>query len=254
MINIRPIPIYQDNYVWIIQSGDTYWVVDPGDGEPVIAFFDAMQQSPSGILITHRHWDHVTGVAPLVKRFQVPVFGPDSPDVPCVSHPLGEGDVLKLGSVQVEVLALPGHTQDHIGFYLPQEHRLFCGDTLFSSGCGRLFDGSMEQLFHSLQRLKALPVDTQVYCTHEYTLANIEFALAVEPDNAELKSKQAACKALRAKGEPTLPTTIGSELATNPFLRTACASVQKTLAEHGKAPPADELFTFRTLREWKNRY
>lgn len=253
-IQISAIPILQDNYVWTIQVEGQCWLVDPGEAEPVLAYLQQTRQRPTGILITHNHWDHVSGIDALCAQFNLPVYGPDNPDIPHLSHRLSDGDRIYLGSHSVEIMSTPGHTLDHIAYYLPASGALLCGDTLFAAGCGRLFSGTMEQLFHSLQRLKALPPETLVYCTHEYTLANLDFAQAAEPDNAAIAERRRACENLRAKGLITLPSTMAQELATNPFLRTHHPNLQKLITKQPADTPEIDYKTFNYLREWKNRY
>lgn len=258
MFEIHCVPIYQDNYVWILSSAGRAWVIDPGDHRPVLHFLGQQQLTLSGVLITHRHWDHVTGVKPLLDALphgQIPVYGPDSPPINhLVTHALTEGDRIALGPLEIKVWSTPGHTLDHISFYIPDQEMLFCGDTLFACGCGRLFDGSLEQLYHSLCRIARSPSSTRVYCTHEYTLANIDFALAAEPDNDKLLSRQRHVQQLRTRNLPTLPTTIGDELATNPFLRCNEPSVQKSVEKETGTKFHDEFCCFSALRNWKNRY
>lgn len=256
---VEPIPIYEDNYVWLLLIGDATWIVDPGHHTPVLAALERHQRRPDGILVTHGHWDHVTGIAPLVEFFardgtQVPVYGSPLCHHPSIDHPVREGDQLDLGGLKATVWETPGHTRDHISFYLADGHSIFCGDTLFAAGCGRLFDGSMEQLYHSLKRIATLPTNTKIYCTHEYTLANLEFALAVEPDSTDLHQRQQQCKQLRALGIPTLPTNVAIELATNPFLRTAEPLVQQAVKNSTSLPTTDDFLIFSELRKWKNRY
>lgn len=258
MFDIHCVPVYRDNYVWIITSEGNAWVVDPGDHQPVIEFLERHALALKGILVTHRHWDHVTGVQPLVDHLapaSIPVYGPDSPAIKTiVTHVLCEGDTVRLGPLEAQVWETPGHTLDHISYYFSTEHKLFCGDTLFACGCGKLFDGTAEQLYHSLQRIAQLPADTTIYCTHEYTLANIEFALAVEPDNTQLQARQSHCRQLRAGHQPSLPTNLALELATNPFLRSNLPSVRAAIEKESGAAAGDAICCFGALRNWKNRY
>ena len=247
-----PVPIYQDNYVWLIQSGEATWVVDPGDHEPVLAALAQHRRSLDGILVTHHHWDHITGIAPLLEHYgNVPVYGPAGA---LISHPVREGNRVLLGKLTAQVWETPGHTRDHVSFYLPQAGALFCGDTLFSAGCGRLFDGTMEQLYASLRRIAALPGATRIYCTHEYTLANLNFALAVEPANADLKRRREEAIALRRSGQPTLPAELAWELRINPFLRTQHSEVRASVKKEADLTENDDFLIFRELRMWKNRY
>lgn len=257
MLEISAIPIYSDNYVWVLWQNSTAWVVDPGDAAPVIAALTARSLTLEGILITHHHWDHITGVAPLLNYYghqTIPVIGPAHPSFQLVTQSVHEGDSIAIFDSQIQVLAIPGHTLDHLGYYLQEEQALLCGDTLFSGGCGRLFDGSMEQLYNSLMRLKTLPATTEVYCTHEYTLANLAFAVEVEPNNERLTQYRLHCQQLRAQGKTTLPSNLGLECQINPFLRSHLGSVQETVKKRAAGLLTDEFSYFRALREWKNRY
>ncbi|GAA5525580.1 hydroxyacylglutathione hydrolase GloB [Microbulbifer aestuariivivens] len=255
MLTISPIPAFSDNYIWHLEKNGEHWVVDPGDARPVI---EALKSAPlAGILITHHHPDHTGGIAQLVHRYQCPVYGPGSIDE--VSHPLKDGDQLSLLGGKLEVLAVPGHTLDHLALLLQLSDaeappHLFCGDTLFAGGCGRLFEGTPEQMYGSLRRLSDLPPETQVYCAHEYTAANLRFAEAAEPGNAVLHNRISQVDSLRAQGEPTLPSTIGEELATNPFLRCHIPAVARRAVSHGAGENADEVGVFAALRQWKDNF
>lgn len=253
MLDIIPIPAFKDNYIWTLHDRQHAVVVDPGDAAPVRAWLDAHQSSLTAILCTHHHNDHVGGICELVQLYNVPVYGPRHENIPCLSHAVGEGDVIEIAelNISLKVLDIPGHTRGHIA-YLGEES-VFCGDTLFGCGCGRLFEGTAAQLHHSLQRLAQLHNTTRVYCAHEYTEANIRFALACEPGNAQLKQRQADACALRAAGQPTLPSTIALEKATNPFLRCTEPEVIRTLLQRGLAD-STELAVFTALREWKNNF
>lgn len=222
MITVRAIPAFDDNYIWFIGSPNNNHVaiVDPGDEDPVIESIEREQLKPVAILITHHHGDHTGGVQALVDRYSLPVYGPAHERIPALTHPLKDGDRVELAELDLhfEVLETPGHTKGHLCYYGHQS--LFCGDTLFTAGCGRLFEGSPEQMHASLERLLALPADTQVYCAHEYTLANLGFALVVEPDNADILQRRADTEALRREGRPSVPSTLELERRTNPFMRT----------------------------------
>ena len=234
---IQAIPAFDDNYIWtIIENKSRHAaVVDPGDPGPVIAFLQAHGLRLSAILITHHHGDHTGGIAALqqhaarlTRESSLPVFGPAREEIAGVNHPLHEGDVVDLSELQLSlrVLEVPGHTQGHIAYFgrcADQEHVLFCGDTLFAGGCGRLFEGSAEQMWSSLQRLAGLPADTAVFCTHEYTLANFRFARHVRPDDPHIMRRHDQVMGLRAAGRITLPSSIGLERQTNPFLLCADA-------------------------------
>lgn len=254
-INITPIPAFQDNYIWCIQQENRCAVVDPGDASPVIKHIEANNLILSDILITHHHPDHIGGLKRLVSEFpEVQVIGIDSTRIPYVTEQVAEGDTttLKGISTSFDVMMLPGHTRDHIAFY--GELGLFCGDTLFSAGCGRLFEGTPEQMQQSLSRLTSLPGKTPVYCTHEYTLANIEFALTAEPNNNMLQDYQKWAKEQRHKNRPTLPSSIAQQEDINPFLRTFSEDIQQTLFSKLNRPVTESLDVFTELRRWKDHF
>ncbi|MFC6635408.1 hydroxyacylglutathione hydrolase [Microbulbifer taiwanensis] len=260
MLTISPIPAFSDNYIWHLQQGGDHWVVDPGDARPV---FDALDDKPlSGILITHHHPDHTGGIAELHRHYGCPVYGPGS--IEGVTEPLANGDQREILGQPMQVMDVPGHTLDHLALLIeepgsngtPQLH-LFCGDTLFAAGCGRLFEGTPVQMYQSLSKLAALPPETRVYCAHEYTLANLHFAEAVEPGNAAIRNRIAESEKLRADDRATLPSTIGEELATNPFLRCHIPGVARRAANHGAnggTEDSDEVEVFARLRRWKDKF
>ena len=260
-ISVHPIPAFQDNYLWIIQKGNNAAVVDPGDATPVIEYLSANGLQLSAIICTHHHADHVGGVEHLLDflhlRGKIPVFGPANERIPARTQPLTEGDTIVVPGLDLtfDVLDVPGHTAGHIAYF--GHGMLFCGDTLFACGCGRLFEGTAEQMTASLTKLKRLPPETKVYCAHEYTMANIKFAEAVEPDNGDLKLRKAFCAAKRHRNLPTLPSTMHLELATNPFLRWDQPAVQTAAAHRLKrdigSNPAPAL-VFGAIREWKNNF
>ena len=256
MLNIIPIPAFKDNYIWTLHDRQHAVVVDPGDAAPVRAWLDAQQLKLAAILCTHHHNDHVGGICDLAQLYNVPVYGPRHENIPCLNHAVGEGDMVKIAELdmQLNVLDIPGHTRGHVAYLI--EGAVFCGDTLFGCGCGRLFEGTAAQLHHSLQRLSQLPDDTRLYCAHEYTEANIGFALACEPGNARLKQRQADTHTLRAAGQPTLPSTIALEKATNPFLRCNEPEIIRSVERHigNKLAPSNEVAVFTALREWKNTF
>ena len=256
MLGIIPIPAFKDNYIWVLHNRQHAVVVDPGDAAPVRTYLDAHRLKLAAILCTHHHNDHVGGICELVQVYNVPVYGPQHEDISCISRAAGEGDVVEIHElgIKLDVLDIPGHTRGHIAYL--GSCGVFCGDTLFGCGCGRLFEGTAAQLFHSLQRLASLPGETKVYCAHEYTEANIRFALACEPGNAQLKQRQEDCRALRAAGRPTLPSTIALEKATNPFLRCTMPEIIRNVEQQldFKLPPGNEVVVFAALREWKNNF
>jgi hydroxyacylglutathione hydrolase len=254
MPTIIPIPAFSDNYIWVLREGGNAAVVDPGDAAPVIAYLDSERIALSAIINTHHHSDHVGGNKDLVARWNVPVFGPAREAIPAVTRPLREGDAIDVPGIglALSVLDIPGHTAGHIAFVGAQT--VFSGDTLFAAGCGRLFEGTPRQMMDSLGKLAALPADTRVYCGHEYTVSNLRYALAVEPGNDAVRARQAREEAKRARGEPTLPSTIGEERLTNPFLRTDEASIRVAAERHAGRSLPDKVAVFAELRAWKNGF
>ncbi len=250
ILEIIAIPAFSDNYIWLLCSGSSAVVVDPGDAMPVITTLQKLSLTLTAILITHHHNDHIGGVHQLLQYQTVPVYAPkqESYDFPHIA--VNEHDEIVLPEINQKftVLTLPGHTLGHIAYV--NESALFCGDTLFGAGCGRLFEGTPAQMYQSLQRLAALPVTTKVYCTHEYTEQNIQFALTLEPDNQDLRLRQTSARKLRVQNLPTLPSSIGLELKTNPFLR--CN--QPAIFTHSKAQSSDSLSVFTKIREMRNHY
>ena len=251
---MTPIPAFQDNYLWLLDNGRQAVVVDPGDAAPVLRHLEANDLILSAILVTHHHGDHIGGLSPLLKRFPVTVFGPAGEEISQLTQRLVEGDSITVPGLDIEfsVLDVPGHTSGHIAYV--GHGMLFCGDTLFGCGCGRLFEGTAAQMTSSLAKLKALPGATRVYCAHEYTLANIRFAEAVEPGNQALMERKINDTRKREKGIPTLPSTVALECLTNPFLRWESPEVIASAErEAGKKLRARE-DVFGTLREWKNHF
>jgi len=252
-ITVTAIPAFADNYIWLISTGGKQCaVVDPGDAGPVLRELKQQGLELSYILLTHHHADHTGGVAELVKRCGA-VVGPHDPRIPGQDRSFTEGESVHLPLLDLEfsVTEVPGHTSSHIAFF--GHGCLFCGDTLFSTGCGRLFEGTAEQMQSSLDKLAQLPASTQVFCAHEYTLSNCDFALGVEPDNADLQKRASEVEAFRAVGRSTVPSELSVELAVNPFLRTrhpavvAAAQKRKPDAEPGAA-------TLAVIRAWKDSF
>ena len=251
-----PIPAFADNYLWLLHDGKRALVVDPGDADPVLHTLAQYDLQLESILVTHHHADHTGGVDALRKATGATVQGPATERIPAPFTPLREGDTVHALGLDFQVLDVPGHTAGHIAFYTPEmdgKPLLFCGDTLFSGGCGRLFEGTPAQMLASLDKLAALPGETRVCCTHEYTMGNLRFAMAVEPDNAELAAYQQHCQRLRAQGQPTLPSSIHQEILINPFLRTRQASVLAAVHRFD-ASTHDEPTVFAALRQWKNQF
>ncbi len=258
-MTLVPLPAFADNYIWMLHDGRNAIVVDPGQAQPV---FDALARANlqlAAILVTHHHADHTGGVAELRAATGAKVFGPARERIPEPFTPLTQGDHAETLDLRFEVIDSPGHTAGHIAFFLPAAGDapplLFCGDTLFSGGCGRLFEGTPAQMLASLDALAVLPDETRVCCGHEYTLANLKFARAVEPDNADLTHYNAQCESLRALGQPTLPSQLATERRINPFLRSREATVLRAVRAHARlSATAAEVELFAALRQWKNDF
>ena len=259
MTEILALPAFDDNYIWLLRADGHVAVVDPGDAVPVLGHLAQTGDRLCAILATHHHGDHVGGVAELLARFPVPVYGPALENIPGVTHPLSGGEHIELPEINVgfDIIAVPGHTRGHIAYYGPSlaEHgAVFCGDTLFGAGCGRLFEGTAAQMQASLARLAALPAPTFVYCAHEYTQSNLRFAAAVEPDSIAVQRRSEQVARDRAAGRATVPSRIRLELDTNPFLRWDAPAVRAAAAGRLGHVPADAVETFAAIREWKNRF
>lgn len=253
-----PLPAFSDNYIWMLQGAQSAVVVDPGDAEPVLEALRHSGAALEAILVTHHHGDHVGGVETLRRATGAAVFGPAREHIPEPATPLAQGDTVTVLGLTFQVLDVPGHTAGHIAYFCadaPGGPLLFCGDTLFSAGCGRLFEGTPAQMLASLDQLAALPGDTRVCCAHEYTLSNLKFARAVEPSNAQLLQYQHDCQLLRQRGEPTLPAQLALERQVNPFLRTR----QPAVADAARGFDADvdvssPVSVLAALRQWKNQF
>jgi hydroxyacylglutathione hydrolase len=251
MLHVDCISAFQDNYIWLIHTGgNRVAAVDPGDAGPVLAALRAGALELHAILITHRHRDHTGGIPALTTGQSLPVYGPAGEAIPGVTHPLRGGDQVTLGEVTLQVLETPGHTLGHICYLAPGA--LFSGDTLFTAGCGRLFEGTPDQMHASLEKLRALPDETLVYCAHEYTLDGLRFARLAEPANDAVRARQAQSEALRAAGTPTVPARLRVEKQTNPFLRTREPALAAAAAAFAGRPLATPAEVFAAVRQWKD--
>ncbi|GAB1595457.1 hydroxyacylglutathione hydrolase [Lysobacter claricitrinus] len=258
-MRLQPLPARVDNYIWLFRNDQgRALVVDPSEADPVFDAANNEDFAPAAILLTHHHADHVSGAAPILQRWQgTPVYGPDDDRVDLTMNRPADGAAFEVDDWSIRVLHVPGHTRTHIAFFVEtagSDPVLFCGDTLFSLGCGRLFEGDAAQMETSLGRLAALPPETRVCCGHEYTLANAAFAAVVDPDNAALRRRMKEAKTMRDAQQPTLPSTLGDELACNPFLRCDQPAVIDAATRRLGRAPADRVETFATLRAWKDGF
>jgi len=254
MIDIFPVRAFKDNYIWIVHNQQSALIIDPGDAAPVLTWIDQQKLQPVAILCTHHHHDHTGGIPALVQAFALPVYGPASEKIPGKTHPLVDGDVLSFPELPLElsVLDIPGHTAGHIAYY--GQNYLFCGDTLFACGCGRIFEGSAQQMFNSLQKLASLPDETRIYCAHEYTLANIRFARTIDTNNLDLIKLENAAEEKLKQNIPTLPSTLAVEKATNPFLRCDQPAVMHSASQYAGRHLDDPVSVFAAIRDWKNNF
>ena len=253
-LDVELIPAFNDNYIHLLYGpdGGPVGVVDPGDAAPVVAVLEDRGWTLDAVFLTHHHGDHIGGVGDLRRRYRPEVFGPASEArrIADLDRGVAEGDRFRFGEEMVQVFETPGHTSGHIAYWFPQSRLLFCGDTLFALGCGRLFEGTAAQMWHSLGKLRALPDDTRVYCGHEYTQSNARFALTIEPGNADLQARARAIDETRGRGAATIPTTIGDEKRTNPFLRADVPELQTAIGLTGHDP----VEVFATVRARKDGF
>lgn len=257
MLEATPVQAFKDNYIWLIhgqQNPKRVAAVDPGDAEPVLRALETLGLVLSAILVTHHHRDHTGGVGTLRSRFPVPVVGPAGEKIPELTRTVSGSERVTLPELDVEfeVLDIPGHTRGHIAF--AGAGAVFCGDTLFSAGCGRLFEGTPQQMYRSLNSLRELPGDTRMYCGHEYTLNNLRFAATVEPANDDVRRYLETASAKRSSGRPTLPSTMKLEVGVNPFLRCREPAVREAAERHAGRALADEVEVFAEIRRWKDGF
>ncbi len=261
MLTVHTITAFEDNYIWLIRHPDQPHVVivDPGDATPVIAAITAQSLKPVAILITHHHWDHVGGIEDLLARWPMPVYGPARETIPHISQPLSENDHIHIEALAADfqVLHVPGHTAGHVAYYHPasdvdKHGMIFVGDTLFAGGCGRLFEGTPAQMHDSLSQIAALPDDTRVYCAHEYTADNLTFARIAEPDNPALQARQQTVQQQREQGQATVPSLLGEEKATNPFLRCEQADIIRAAEGFSGRKLHTSAEVFAAVRHWKD--
>ncbi len=253
MNTIIPLRAFKDNYIWLWQANQFAWVVDPGDASPVMNYLKKNQLKLAGILLTHHHADHSGGIHELITQWpNLLVYGSERSPVNEITVRLKTSDTLVCGPLQLKVMEIPGHTLDHLAFY--NEEVVFCGDTLFSAGCGRVFEGTYDQMYHSLMRLANLPQTIKIYCGHEYTLQNLTFAEQVEPTNTFIQQKMTAIKKLLSAGEASVPSLLADELQMNPFLRCNNSTVIESARQRGNVTIDQPVEIFQFLREWKNTF
>ena len=254
MIQIEPIKAFNDNYIWLVQTNEGVLVIDPGDSNPVIKYLTERNLNLDAILITHHHYDHTGGIEELVGKYSIKnIYGPHNSSAH-ITDALKEGFAIKVIGLDFNIIEVPGHTLDHIAFYVEHESGsyLFCGDTIFSAGCGRVFEGTFSQMHDSLQKLAQLPDSTKIYCAHEYTLSNLAFAKLAEPDNKKITDREKEVKNLLKNGLPSLPSTLKNEKEFNPFLRCAEKDMISSLTNKHNLTNTDPVNIFSELRQWKD--
>jgi len=255
MINIEPIKAFDDNYIWLMTTNEGSIVIDPGESKNLLKAIEKKNIKLDAILITHHHYDHTGGIEELLMKYpNLKVYGPNN-NIDLIKSRLRDGELLNIIGIDFEVIEIPGHTLDHIAYYanINNSPILFCGDTLFAGGCGRVFEGTFDQMYESLMKLKKLPKNTRIYCGHEYTINNLKFAKAVEPNNIDLIKRYDEALDLRKNNIPTLPSTLSIELKTNPFLRAEKNNVQKIISHKFKTGFSEKEI-FRSLRQWKDNF
>lgn len=256
MFQVSPIPAFNDNYIWTIAdpAAPRVAVVDPGDAAPVRRYLEQHGLTLAAILVTHHHADHTGGVNELARAFGAPVYGPANSSFGGIDHPVADGDTVELFGQTLQVREVPAHTLDHISYFnAGTPSQLFCGDTLFLAGCGRLFEGTAAQMQQAMDYFRTLPDDTEIYCTHEYSLSNLAFAAAVEPENGDINAAIERCRRLRADNQPTLPSHIGTEKRINPFMRTGVDSVRQSASRRAGKALSEPTEILSVIREWKNQ-
>ncbi len=253
MLSVEPIKAYTDNYIWLVSTNEGSIVVDPGESKEILNLIDSNEIDLKGVLITHHHYDHTNGLLDLTKKMNLEVYGPKK--IEGINNIVKESDKFSLIGIDFEVIEIPGHTLDHLAFFSSnnKDPILFCGDTLFAGGCGRVFEGTFEQMFKSLKKISNYPKETKIFCGHEYTLSNLKFALEVDEDNKQLANEYINVKKLISSDIPSLPTNLNKELKLNPFLR--CNEINIKNKEIDKFDIIDdELEIFTALRKWKDNF
>ena len=254
MLSVEPIKAFTDNYIWLVSTNEGSIVIDPGESKNIQKLIDNKTIDLKGILITHHHYDHTNGLSELVKKNELEVYGPVN-NIDGINHRLNDKDKISIIGIDFDVMSIPGHTLDHIGFYSANAHNpiLFCGDTLFAGGCGKIFEGTYEQMFHALKKITKLPTNTNIYCGHEYTLSNLKFALEADDTNKELIEEFKKVENKINSNIPSLPTTLDKELKVNPFLRCDNINIQNKIIEKFNVSN-NELEVFTALRKWKDNF
>ena len=254
MLSVEPIKAFTDNYIWLVSTNEGSIVIDPGESKSIQKLIDNKTIDLKGILITHHHYDHTNGLSELVKKNDLEVYGPVN-NIDGINHRLNDKDKISIIGIDFDVMSIPGHTLDHIGFYSANADNpiLFCGDTLFAGGCGKIFEGTYEQMFHALKKITKLPTNTNIYCGHEYTLSNLKFALEADDTNKELIEEFKKVENKINSNIPSLPTTLDKELKVNPFLRCDNINIQNKIIEKFKVSNS-ELEVFTALRKWKDNF